>query len=663
MCGISLIYQQPGNDQGLDVIAAMVNSLTHRGPDQQSQQILSHVALGHTRLSIVDVSGGSQPMSSSDAAYHIIYNGELYNYKILRDELEKNGYRFHSECDTEVVLAMYIHYGEACLTRLAGMFAFAIYHDKDRSLFLARDRMGIKPLFYHWNGENLLAASEVKALFASARVTAKFNLHSIQNYLFYQFNICPNTLFADVFELPPGHFLRLLPGREPLLRAYWDLEFPRDGEYESEDEEYWMDEFEGALNEAAKSHAIGELPIGAYLSGGIDSASTTCLLKEANHAALDSFTIQFANPDFDESGIAAEIAAHLGVENHVLHMPHGEERDYLSDFSQALYHLEQVQRMAVDIPHFLLSEYVRGKNYKVVYTGDGADEILAGYDCFRQNFIRLWGNNYDNVEERWAYYLREFSGFLSEDYLRLLFQLHQKDAQEETRGKFGFYPAWYDFWQILAQYQDGLFSDEFIAANRDNQQMQQLIQTLRPKLEGLHLLNKSLYLEYKTRLPGWILWKSDRLSMAHGLEIRVPFMDNRVVDVVARMPPDLKLNGMEEKYILKQLMWPLLPSHPHAYKKRAFYSPIREWLFSANNRQRIDAYYSRNAVEQAAVFNPDRVQALWQQMLTSELPQSMNQFYQQMRLEWVLMIILSVQILHRLFISNGSAHFPKSEYQ
>jgi len=378
---------------------------------------------------------------------------------------------------------------------------------------------------------------------------------------------------------------------------------------------------------------------------------------------LDSFTIQFANPDFDESEIAAEIASYIGVDNHVLHMPLGDDYDYLSDFIDALYHLEQVQRMAVDIPHYLLSEFVHNKNYKVVYTGDGADEILAGYDCFRQNFIRIWGNEFQDGDERWNYYLREFNSFLSEDYLRMLWQLHQQESQQQTRDSFGFYPAWFDFWQILAQYQDGLFSNEFISANRDNQQMQQLMQGVNKNIEGLHRLNKSLYLEYKTRLPGWILWKSDRLSMAHSLEIRVPFMDNRVVEVAARMPPDLKLNGMEEKYILKQLMWPHLPEHPHAYKKRAFYSPIREWLFSDKNRQRVEDYFSRDSIEQVGVFNAGRVEQLWQQMLATTTPQSMNEWYQLMRLEWVLMIILSVQILHRIFISNTFNHFPKSEYQ
>jgi len=659
MCGICLIYQQPGNQDGLQAINAMVDSLTHRGPDQQSHRLFNHVALGHTRLSIVDIKAGGQPMSSKDGEYHIVYNGELYNYRELKSELQKSGYQFQTDSDTEVVVAMYSVFGEDCLSRLQGMFAFAIYHQADGSLFLARDRMGIKPLFYHWDGENFIAASEVKALFASERVTPRFNLHSIQNYLFYQFNISPYTLFESVLELPPGHCLSLSPNQAPRLKAYWDLQLPREGEYESDDEEYWMDEFENAMHSAAASHAIGELPIGAYLSGGIDSATTTYLLKNANQAALDSFTIQFANPDFDESGIAAEIAAHVGVDNHVLHMPYGDDHDYLQDFVDALYHLEQVQRMAVDIPHFLLSDFARARDYKVVYTGDGADEILAGYDCFRQNFIRIWGNEFGYGEERWAYYLKEFNSFLSEDYLRMLFELHQQQAQQKTRDFFGFYPSWYDFWQILAQYQDGLFSDDFVRANRDNQQMRELLQNMSGKLDGLHRLNKSLYMEAKTRLPGWILWKSDRLSMAHGLEVRVPFMDNRVVDVAARMPPDLKLNGMEEKFILKQLMWPHLPEHPYAYKKRAFYSPIREWLFTEKNRERIENYIQGEAVVDAGVFNPERVKQLWQQMMDSDMPQNMDQWYQMMRLEWVLMIVLSVQILHNCFINKSGRAFRK----
>lgn len=663
MCGISFIYQQPGNNTGLTVIADMAATVRHRGPDQESQCILPHVALGHTRLSIVDIRGGNQPMATVDGRYTIIYNGELYNYQDLRKPLVKNGYPFRTQSDTEVILALYSQEGAACLSKLRGMFAFVIYDRAEKSLFIARDRLGIKPMFYHWDGENLLGASEIKAILASKRVAPQFNPHTLQNYFSYQFNISPYTLFKGVLELPPGYFMQLQPGGKPQLTRYWDLPMPREGEYESLDEEHWLDEFENALNSAAETHVIGEVPIAAYLSGGIDSATTTHLLHKfqpsSQASGLESFTIQFGHLDFDEAPIAKQIAEHIGVLNHPMLMPDSADFSYLDQFTAALYHLEQAQRMAVDIPHFMLSKFVQERDYKVVYTGDGADEIFGGYDCFRQDSIRVWGNAYADMDKRWQYYLDDFGPYFATDYLQLLLQLHEPSRQAETIKRFGCYPAWYDFWQVLNETKQGLFSESFIAENKDNQQMEGMIEGMQGSIAGLHPLNQSLYLETKTRLPGWILWKSDRLSMAHSVEVRVPFMDHPLVEVAARMPPALKLNGMEEKYLLKQLMWPHLPDHPESYKKRAFYSPIRDWLFRPSNRQGLSVYLSKAAIEEAGVFTFARVDEIWRNLETAGQAEDYNAGFRQMQWEWALMLVLSVQILHSLFIKKNAIHLHK----
>ena len=307
--------------------------------------------------------------------------------------------------------------------------------------------------------------------------------------------------------------------------------------------------------------------------------------------------------------------------------------------------------MAVDVPHYLLSGLVREHHYKVVYTGDGADEVLAGYDCFRQDYMRLWSNGaFKNLLRRWRY-MRQYTHHFPRDQMRLLLALHGRGAQRKTIDRFGFYPAWHDFWQITRGQRVGMMRDDDLIDGEA--QMDALVADLQPQLTGRDPLNQSLYFEMKTRLPGWILWKSDRLSMAHGVEARVPFLDHPLVELIARMPPALKLNGLNEKYILKQCMAPRLPDVSHAYKKRGFYTPISEWFFTPARRDELQPYLSREALIQADLFDPDRVQALQQTLRNSAQPTDMNTRYRYMQLEWALFTVLTTQILHHHYVKES----------
>ena len=651
MCGISIIYHSTGQIPAHASIEAMNRALRHRGPDGSGVLTSEGVGLGHRRLSIVDVAGGAQPMVTRDGALSIVFNGEIYNYRALRCELENDGVMFDTRSDTEVILHLYQRLGAACLERLRGMFSFAIHDAQSRTLFLARDRLGIKPLFYSWDGATLVAASECKALFASGQVRPRLCAKSVANYFTYQFAIPPHTLFEGIYELLPGHHLTLKPGGKPDIVCYWDLDFPLDNDHESRDQGYWQDKLGLALDDAAACHTIGDVAIGAYLSGGIDSSVTTHLLARHYPDQLQAFSIRFTNPQHDESEQYRAIAAHLGVKSSELVMDDERPQGYLAELVQCLYHLEQPQRLAVDIPHFMLSALVRDQHHKVVYTGDGADEILAGYDCFRQDRMRTWSNEQQHSDEqRREIYLNEYTSYFSRDQMLLLAQLHTQENQRRVIERFGFYPAWYDFWQIMRGMTDDLFTPAFQDACRGSDQMDGLIERIKPRIQGRHPLNQSLYLETKTRLPNWILWKSDRLSMAHGVEARVPFMDHPLVELAAHIPPELKLNGMDEKYILKKLMAPHLPELPTQYKKRGFYTPIREWFFTPERYPELTAYMSEPALEQAGIFSPAVVAGLYHRLAAYPPPKSMDDEYCIMKLEWTLMTVLSVQVLHRLFV-------------
>lgn len=655
MCGISIIYRRERAPIERARVVAMNRALTHRGPDADSVLLHPGVAFGHTRLSIVDIAGGTQPMQTSDARCAIVFNGEIYNYSALRGALRADGTALRTESDTEVVLELYRRHRVKALAQLRGMFAFAIHDLDSGELFLARDRLGIKPLFYYWDGTTFVAASEIKALFASGLVAPVLAPASIANYFTYQFSVAPHTPFRDVYELPPGHTLTIDEQGRFKIARYWDLTFPREDEYESHDESYWLPRFADALHDATAAHTIGDVPIGAYLSGGIDSCTTASLLKDRYPQPLQTFSIGFGNAAYDESQEFSAAAAHIGVANRVLTLDDARPEGYLDTLVGALNHLEQPQRMAVDVPHFMLSEFVRANGYKVVYTGDGADEILAGYDCFRQDLMRVWSNGFFKRALRRRRYLKQYTQYFAEDQMRMLLGLHSARCQRRTIKRFGFYPGWHDFWNITADARAAILSPDIFAAGEA--QLDTLTHELQAGLAGRHPLNQSLYFETKTRLPGWILWKSDRLSMAHGVEARTPFMDHPLVELAARIPPQLKLNGLNEKYLLKRMMQPHLPERADAYKKRGFYTPISAWFFTPQRYTELEPYLSPDALRRCGLFAPNVVDALYRRLNALGTPTNLNDNYRVMQIEWVLFTVLSTQILHRLFVEKQAACF------
>lgn len=651
MCGIAVILHHNGKAPEAWRLRAMQQALAHRGPDANGVAAHASVALGHARLSIVDIDGGTQPMQSADGQLAITYNGEIYNFQSLRRSLGAHGATFQTQSDTEVVLNAYRELGAKSVAKLRGMFAFAIHDRGTGELFLARDRLGIKPLYYYSDARVFVAASEIKAIFASGLVRAELDRASIKNYFTYQFAIAPHTPFQNIQELPPAHTLRIAAGRPPHLERYWDLDFPQADDYESGEEGYWTARFTDALQDAVASHAIGDVAIGGYLSGGIDSCSITRLLADME-PRIQTFSIGFENPDYDESPQYRAIAKSIGVANTELRLQDARPQGYLDDLVQCIYHLEQPQRMAVDVPHYLLSGLVRDRQHKVVYTGDGADEVMAGYDCFRQDKMRLWSNGrLKSLLRPWRY-LRRYTRHFPADHMRLLLSLHGRDAQRKTQERFGFYPAWHDFWQITRANRAGIMRDD--AAIDGEAHMDALMATMQPQLAGRDALNQSLYFEMKTRLPGWILWKSDRLSMAHGVEARVPFLDHPLVELLARMPPYLKLNGLDEKYVLKRSMAARLPEMPHAYKKRGFYTPISAWFFTAERMQALDPYLSRTALLKTDLFDPGRVATQQSELLAMPVSSDMNTQYRRTQLEWTLFTVLTTQILHQQFVEKAA---------
>ncbi|MDH5544332.1 MAG: asparagine synthase (glutamine-hydrolyzing) [Gammaproteobacteria bacterium] len=655
MCGISTILRFDKQPISVDLLTQMNRALSHRGPDAYGIFHQAHLGLGHTRLSIIDRAHGQQPMSTSDQRFTITFNGEIYNYQELASQLLRLGHNFKTRSDTEVLLCLHQEYGDRAISMLRGMFSYVLYDRESDRLLLVRDRLGIKPLYYFQDDTYFLAASEIKAIFASGVVTPELDPQTIFDHFYYQFSIPGHTSFTGIHEVLPGHYYSIDTLGRTETKRYWSLIFPADGEYENQNENYWKRQLEDMLDEVSQQHTVGEVPVGAYLSGGLDSSTTCHFLQKHSPGPIQTFSIHFENAASDESYAYKPVAEALGVANHELTIPEPVPSDFLANLQQSVYHLEQPQRMAVDIPHFLLSDFTRKSGINVVYTGDGADEIFGGYDSYRQDAMRLWGNQESDRGRRKQLYMEEFIKEFPREHIQLLWSLHQPENQRNVTKQFGTYPVWYDFWHILQNSSNKIWNADFLASINTSTRIHELSDRIRPEVSGLAPLNQSLNYEINSRLCNWILLKSDRLSMAHGVEARVPFLDHKLVELTARIPPQFKLRGMDEKYLLKTIMNDRLPQIPGAYKKRGFYTPIREWFF-APGRNHGD-FLDYEPISSAGIFNHTEVQKILSDIQEVTEVNDMNTYYHVMRMEWMLMLVLTTQILYDQFVLKKAAVF------
>ena len=392
MCGIvgviNLAEPKPIAEQTLRNMLAMIR---HRGPDEFGVYRDGWAGLGSARLSIIDLSGGQQPIGNEDGSLWIVFNGEIFNYVELRPDLEKRGHRFTTQSDTEVLLHLYEDFGPDCLNHLNGQFAIAIWDARKRELFLARDRLGIRPVFYTQQADQLIFGSEIKALFAHPAVQPQIDAAALAQTFTFWNTLAPHTIFHDIQELPPGHYLIARDG-EVTLQPYWTLNFAEESPRRSDAD--YLEEFTHLLIDATLIRLRADVPVGAYLSGGLDSSVTTAIIKKYTTNRLDTFSIAFSDPVFDESDWQRRMAAHLGTEHHVMYCTHD---DIGRVFPDVVWHTETPLLRTAPAPMFLLSQLVHVNDLKVVLTGEGADELLGGYDLFKEMAVRrFWAKDPDS---------------------------------------------------------------------------------------------------------------------------------------------------------------------------------------------------------------------------------------------------------------------------
>ena len=639
MCGIAAFFarHQPVAPAALQRATA---ALHHRGPDNQHQWVSAdgRVGLGHARLSIIDLRGGDQPIASEDESLHIIVNGEFYDFERIRGELEARGHRFRTHSDSEIALHLYEDFGAHCLPQLRGEFAFVLWDRNNQTLFAARDRFGIKPLFYAWHNDTLYLASEVKALFA-AGVPARWDHPS-----FYHHATGPalsdRTLFEGVLQVPPGHYLLATRNNFRLLR-YWDFDYATAAEISASrrDDQSYIEQFRAALDEAVRLRMRADVPVGCYLSGGLDSCAVLGLAARHASAPIHAFTLTFEQAAYDESKIAAEMAAHAGAKFYPIPI---QQADLADHFTDAIWHAETLFYNGHGISKYLLSRAVRDAGYKVVYTGEGSDELLGGYAHFRSDMVRHNTQGQDPAEVRRLLQELEDNNPVSRGLLLPDGEAVPMDGVERTLG---FVPTWFEIGATMAAKRLSLMADDFKSGYAGGNGARVFLNQfdVPGQLAGRDPLNQSLYLWSRSALPNYLLvLLGDRMEMAHSIEGRLPFLDHHVVESLRQMPVSLKIRGVTEKFLLREATRDVITDTVYRRQKHPFLSPPVTTLPSERFHQMLQDTLRGPALAALPFYDQKRIAAL-----LDRLPAMTNAN----RVAWdpVLMSVLSACVLQERF--------------
>ncbi len=636
MCGIAGLVKlkQPAVEASL--LRRMIDALAHRGPDDSGIFVDANVGLAHARLSIIDLTGGHQPMSVENGSLWITFNGEIFNYIELREELEKQGHRFKTRSDTEVILRMYLEKGEECVHSFNGQWAFAIWDARQRKLFLSRDRYGVRPLFYATSGDDFIFASEIKAIFTVPGVKREIDLLGLDQTFTFWVTLPPRTAFKDILQLPPGHSLTLKDGRVN-VRQYWEPEYVSEEELTPDSPGQRAEELLALMEDAARIRLRSDVPVGAYLSGGIDSTFTTALINRFAQDRLRTFSVAFEDSSFDESSYQDEASTFL-------HTQHSEIRCSAEDigaiFPDVIWHAEQPITRTAPAPLYLLSRLVRENGVKVVLTGEGADEILGGYDIFKEAKIRrFWGR--DTTSHLRPLLLRRLYPYMEsiqrqpEAYLRSFFHVTHEDL---VNPFFSHLPRW-----ELTSRMKMFFSDTVKAELQACDSLAELQREIPSGYPRWPVFCQAQYLETAYLLPGYILSsQGDRMAMAHSVEGRYPFLDHRVGEFAAKLHPSLKMRVLNEKYLLKEAARGKVPTSILKRSKQPYRAPDGMSFFGKQAPDYVAELLSPGALERNGLFQASAVTKLVAKFKSGRTTSTKD--------DMALVGILSTQLLADMFL-------------
>jgi asparagine synthase (glutamine-hydrolysing) len=595
VCGICGIVDQARTDLS-QIQQQMLDVITHRGPDDRGTYYEPGLALGMQRLSIIDLAGGKQPIYNEDEQIVVILNGEIYNYRSLRRELEGRGHQFRTESDTEVIVHLYETYGVDCVKHLRGMFAFAIWDSREQTLLVARDHLGVKPLYYAQLEGQFIFASEIKSILRHPAIEARLNLKALSDYLSLRYVAAPKTLFEGIHSLPPGH--RIIHKNDQLtIESYWDVEFSEPSSSETLSDETYIEQLEALLKESVEMQLMSDVPFGAFLSGGVDSSLVVALMSQFLSSPVKTFSAGYrggGTDEFNELPFARQVADHVGTEHYeVIVTPD----DFLNYNEKIVWHLDQPLADYTEISYFMVSQ-LASKHVKMVLTGEGGDELFAGY-------ARYAGERYYPLVSRVPSSLRSLAAQTADQYAgmrRAKAALYAFTHSDEADRHINWLPNFngkrkkalltHDVRKALGHYHTSeIFGEKLAASGTDDR------------------LNRMLYTDTKLWLPDYLLIRGDKLTMASSLEGRVPLLDHKLVEFAARLPTHLKINGSRRKYLLKQVAVQYLPPEIIRREKKGFPVPVPNWLRHEANQYMRD-HLSNDCIKRRGLFNHDYVEEL-----------------------------------------------------
>ncbi|NLE01995.1 MAG: asparagine synthase (glutamine-hydrolyzing) [Fibrobacter sp.] len=639
MCGIAGVYNSNGLSE-LDKISIhpMTEILAHRGPDDQGFYSDECISLGQRRLSIIDLSGGKQPMCNEDRTIWIIFNGEIFNYIELMNMLKKKGHRFSTRSDTEVLVHLYEEYNTDFFQYCNGQFSIALWDTAKKRLLLARDRVGIRPLFYSIlkNG-TILFASEMKSLFCHRDLKPQIDPAGFDQIFSIWTNIPPTTVFKNVNELPPGSFLITESSDSIRVKRYWGLQFPDRNSYVYKPVSFYEDRLRELLYDSVTIRLRADVPVASYLSGGIDSSIISTLVKKNHCNDLITFSVAFKDDQFDERDYQQEMVQYLKTDHHTIDIA---ATDIGEIFSEVIWYTEKPLIRTAPAPLFLLSKLVRDNGIKVVLTGEGADELFGGYDIFKENAIRrFWARQPFSIirPELFSRIYPDVKGskqtgsfwkhFFSKDLLNLDNPFYSHSIRWNNTG------------QIKSVFSQQ-YREQFDIQSNVYEQLQTY---LNADFARWHPLSSAQYLETMLFLPGYLLSsQGDRMMMGNSVEGRFPFLDYRIIEFASTIPPEYKLLGLQEKYILKRAYRDILPQRILMRTKKPYRSPISQ-CFSGSHY--INEVLSENTLVKDGFFNVNTVQQLVQKMRnkTSMMSERENM---------ALVAVISTQMLNNQFTNR-----------
>ena len=655
MCGIAgIFHSNPNSSIDPQRLVNMAAIQYHRGPDGFGYQVLDGQGVGfsHARLSIIDLDEhrARQPFINQEQDLLLVHNGEFYDYKRLRAQLTLDGARFTTKSDSELILHLYPRYGlEDMLPYLRGEFAFALYDQKHDRLILVRDRFGIKPLYWSQTEDKIVFGSELKVIFTDPDVERQFNAEGVFHQLM-QTMVPGTTAFENIRQVKPGHavIIERNHGKFSIQeQCYWDMDFPLLAERktnDSDNEAYYINGVKEKLLEAVQLRLEADVPVACYLSGGIDSCSTLGMSAASQQSPVKAFTIGFDDSDYDETPIAREMAESVSADQDVMLL----NADHLYDnFVETLWHTERTIYNTLGVAKLLMSRHVNKADYKVVVTGEGSDELFAGYPAFRRDMF-LHGMDTLSAAER-----AEWEGMLAE--ANKLFKgamLAENEINDPALNELvGFTPSCLQPWLASAQHVPEILSAKLREQLKDYQPGQAIANALDGNmLEGRHPLDKAQYVWIKTMLEGQILtWGGDRVDMANSMEARPPFLDHHLAEFATKVPPSMRIKGKTEKYVLREAMKGVLPRTLYEREKFAFMAPPahtdpKKWKAM---KALANEFLSDEAIEQAGLLDKEGVKALFELHEADSTPTAT-----QVQLDAVINHMIGIQVLHQHFIKN-----------